>query len=370
MATVAGKALPAAKRWLLIQDWLETGNKAAVARRNGLARNTVDKWVTRFQASGDAQVAATSGGTHKLTPVAAGRAFELLLDGQQRSAGDVALVLEQEGLTKQLVHRTTVARRAKQHGRSIKQPIHAVSGPPAKLITKATRTKRLDFALQNKTASWKSVMFTDRKRFYLRYPGTGFKPSEWRVVGDKRRANRVSNPSCLNIYVGITAYGVTASVTVAGTTKHKSTFVTQAGQPSRNITKNEYKVVVQEQLLPQGRAIFRNRGIFSWTFQQDNDPSHSAAAQLIQEYNAKHNTSIKLLKDWPPNSPDLNPVENFWGWLQAKVNAIQCNSFEEFKAEVVKQIKQAPKELLLKYYESMPRRMAKVIEMEGGETKY
>jgi hypothetical protein len=228
----------------------------------------------------------------------------------------------------------------------------------------------LEFAKKNLTRGWRSVMFTDRKKFLLRYPGQGFRGTEWKRVGDFRVANKVNNPSAYNVYAGITAFGVTEVAVVAGTTSHKSLYLNQKGQPSKNITKAEYTDVLQKHLLPAGNRIFRSQGISTWTFQQDNDPSHRCAAEVVAEWNERHNSSIQLLPNWPPNSPDLNPIENFWGWVQAKVDRLGCKTISEFKLAVNAAIKEVPKDILSNYFSSMKRRMQKNIELGGGKTKY
>jgi hypothetical protein len=45
----------------------------------------------------------------------------------------------------------------------------------------------------------------------------------------------------------------------------------------------------------------------SFTFQQDNDPKHTS--RIAKNYFAAKN--IDLLP-WPPQSPDLNPIEAIW----------------------------------------------------------
>ena len=115
--------------------------------------------------------------------------------------------------------------------------------------------------------------------------------------------------------------------------------------------------------------LFSTQGISTWVLQQDNEPTHSVAGAEVKGWNHKHCSNVQLLENWPPNSPDLNLIENVWGLVQEKVNAAAgCSSFDEFKLEVEAQFQAVPKTMLRNLFASMPKRLAKLIELGGGKT--
>jgi hypothetical protein len=50
-------------------------------------------------------------------------------------------------------------------------------------VTQNTIKKRLAFARENRTRSWRNVMFTDRKRFLLSHPRAKVMPVSWVLKG-------------------------------------------------------------------------------------------------------------------------------------------------------------------------------------------
>jgi hypothetical protein len=311
-------------------------------------------------------------GKRELEAVGAERAYELLLDGKARTAKEVANELYREGLTSKPLHPTTVARAAKRVGKAKGNPIRSVSGKPKKLLNKTTKSKRLKFAKDNKYRNWKHVLFTDRKKFNLYYPGQSITPTSWQIVGEERADLKVNRASTFNVYAGLSVFGATAVAVVTGTTNHKGSkqYYNQKGQSSKNITQQEYVDVLKQTLLPGGVKLFAANGISTWHFQQDGDPAHKVAFDVISQYNADKGSSIQLLQKWPPNSPDLSPIENLWAYVQARVDRKGCKNVDEFKAAVVSEMKSVPKSYLLKLFNSMHKRMAQTIEKEGGKTKY
>lgn len=315
----------------------------------------------------------SSGRKPLLSKAACHQALELLASNKQGGASAVATCLKTEGVTKHVVNRQTVVRAARKAAREEGHKLLHVRGKPAKGMTERTRLKRMEFAKANAHRDWRCVMFTDRSKFHFRYPGSQVRPGRWLLSGKGSETSNVfqpSHPQVLNIYAGITRFGVTALHVVAGSSKHKTLHTNLKGAPAKNITKAEFKQVLKETLLKEGKRIFNGQGIASWVLQLDGDKAHGNVGQVVKEYNQEHGSSVSVLGGWPPNSPDLNPIENIWGWTQDQVNKKGCKTFEEFEQEVRWQLSHVPKAHLTHHYNSMSNRLKDVLEAQGGYINY
>jgi transposase len=339
-----------AKKVAVITTYEGSPNITRTAAACGLSRKAVRHTVHAWKEERTIASKKSTGRKRALSQAAAVRASDLLDGGELGGASQVAKQLITEGLASHLVHKSTVIRAAKEAARKEGCQLKAEKRPPRKGLTQATKEKRLAFAQENSRTAWSRVMFTDRKRFYFRYPGSKVQPTRWNKTGLNRPKKpgvyRPNHPQCLNVYGGITRYGVSKLHEVAGSSKHRSSYRNKKGDVASNITLEEYGHVLDDTLLPEGKRIFGGQGISSWKLQQDNDRAHGKAAARVAEWRKKNASMVRLLPDWPPNSPDLNLIENVWAYVQGKVDALGCQSFEEFKNAVHHQFAVVPLSML------------------------
>jgi transposase len=102
-------------------------------------------------------------------------------------------------------------------------------------------------------------------------------------------------------------------------------------------------------------------------FQQDNDPKHKS--QRATKWFEDHGFDVMK---WPPQSPDLNPIEHLWWYLKKKLDEYENppSSQHELWERCEVEWNKIPKEVCQNLIESMPKRVEAVLRAKGGHTKY
>ncbi len=218
------------------------------------------------------------------------------------------------------------------------------------LLNNRQRQKRLAWAKDKKdwtAAEWSKVMFSDESKFCISFGNQG--PRVWRKRGEAQ------NPRCLRSSVkfpqSVMVWGAMSSAGVGPLCFLRSKVNTAV-----------YQEVLEHFMLPAADQLYEMQISFS------NRTWHlHTVPKLPVTWFKDH--GIPVL-NWPANSPDLNPIENLWGIVKRKMRYARPNNAEELKATIRATWALITPEQCHRLIDSMPRRIAAVIQAKGAPTKY
>ena len=125
----------------------------------------------------------------------------------------------------------------------------------------------------------------------------------------------------------------------------------------------KYQLVIGDQM----DTHFERIAGTNFVFQQDNATFHTSASSSAF-FKSK---GVRLL-DWPPKSPDLNPIENLWGYLVRRVyeNGRQYGNIRDLREAVDQAWRSIPDPLLKELIDSMKDRIHDLIQKKGRKTRF
>lgn len=210
--------------------------------------------------------------------------------------------------------------------------------------------KRLEFALRYKywtAGDWRKVVFSDEKTFSSFGKGIN---RVWRTKRKNRYDKQYLNIVRKSGRVTVPTWGC-----ISGTIGyHKIHWI-------RDGRLNGERYV--DQILSNYVRPLQNTNLL---FMQDNATIHTCkkAMDYIQRQNIK--TIV-----FPKKAPDLNPIENVWAEME-RIMATRDLNKQEPLWDAIQDIFEylENEDYIINLIDSMPRRIAKVIEAEGYWTKY
>lgn len=218
-------------------------------------------------------------------------------------------------------------------------------------ISLCNKKKRLNFAeeyLLKPDTYWYDVLFADESKFNIF-------SSDGRVMV-WRKKNQELHPSNLKATVKhggqsvmvwgcMTAFGVGDLVFIDG-----------------KLNAEKYRDLLRTHLRQSADKL----GILdSFKFYEDNDPKHRARS--VQEW-LLYNCPRVLHP--PPQSPDLNPIENLWDELDRKVHTRPIHGLHDLRQRLAEEWYKLSPEYLHKIVQNMPNRLRWVVKQKGNPTKY
>lgn len=210
------------------------------------------------------------------------------------------------------------------------------------------RQLRLGWAVSHRgwtTEEWKSVLFSDESKVSIGSDGVLY---VWRRKGEEFLPEccnpAVQHAASVMVWGSMCWHGVGSLVRLEG-----------------RIDSLAYQQVLADYMLPDAEALIGD----DFVFQQDNAPIHTSRS--TRQWLRDHDVTVL---DWPPKSPDANPIENLWRDVKTAANHLQPKTTEELWQALVEAWQQIPAAHVQNLAESVPRRVHAIRRARGGNTKY
>jgi transposase len=222
------------------------------------------------------------------------------------------------------------------------------------LLTKRHRRLRLEFArrYENWTVDdWKNVIFSDETK--VNRVGSDGKKWVWKKPGSPLRDNHIQSTlkhggGSMMVWGCFSARGVGDLVLIEGI-----------------LNADLYVDILNDNLL----------GTLNWyglekseiTFQHDNDPKHTS--RLASQWLSDQEIDVLM---WPPQSPDLNPIETLWAWFKFRLTdyPTMATSVRELWDRAQDVWNSFTQEECMRLIDSIPERISAVIKAKGGYTGF
>lgn len=193
---------------------------------------------------------------------------------------------------------------------------------------------------------WSRVMFSDETHFYLGHHGREYVQRPVGAALDPKytlktehKEGKVSLWGCI----------------CAGGLGHAEIY-------TESLDAHKYQSILSLNLISSARQ-FWPKG--QWWFQQDNASPHTAGTSQVWF----HNHGIDLI-DWPPWSPDLNPIENLWNDLKRRVYAHHPHTMEDLEHWIAEEWQATDLNFVSRICRDMPRRLQLLRECKGHKIPY
>lgn len=301
-------------------------------------KSSVSRIIKQFRTTGSVEVFHRGGNNTKTTP----RQDAKLLRTVQRDPFLSSPQLKEE-LNLPISVRS-IQRRILNHGLRARRPAKKP------LVSEVNRQKRLDFAKQHKDwtpTQWRNVLFTDESKFNM-------KGADGNLRVRRPPKSRYDYRYCLRTVKygggGVMVWGCFSYAGVGPI--HRIEGIMNALM---------YKDILNDVMLPYAEEEMPLR----WVFQQDNDPKHTA--KTVKSWFLEKQLNVMV---WPPQSPDLNPIENLWQIVDRWIDRSNIRSKDELFRRIQSAWNGVPQDTITKLINSMPSRCAAVIQNNGYPTKY
>jgi hypothetical protein len=193
---------------------------------------------------------------------------------------------------------------------------------------------------------WARVFFSDETNFYLGQHGRTYVRRPVGMSHDPKYMRKVSQlHGKVSLWGCICAEGLGHAELYAG-----------------SLDSTRHRDILRHSLISSFRQFYPDG---PWYFQQDNVRFHTTPDTVTY----LHEKGITLI-EWPPWSPDLNPIENLWNVIKARVYARFPQSMEEMEQFIREEHAAMDLKFISHICRSMPRRLQLLLDNNGHKISY
>jgi len=217
-------------------------------------------------------------------------------------------------------------------------------------LTEFDLARRLAFAHKylHKTEDWWAhVFFSDETHFYLGHHGR---------VYVRRPVGESHNPKYMHAAPQLKGKVSLWACICAEGLGHAELY-------ANSLDSTRHRDILRHSLIPSFKQFYPAG---PWVFQQDNARFHTTAETI--EF--LHTKGVTWVDEWPPWSPDLNPIENLWNELKARVYARFPQTLEELENVIREEYADTKLSFISRICRNMPRRLQLVIANNGHKIPY
>jgi hypothetical protein len=127
---------------------------------------------------------------------------------------------------------------------------------------------------------------------------------------------------------------------------------------SHSVDADEYQTIIARSEMVD--RLDRQHGRFKWYFMQDGAPAHRA--RTTSEFFGQR---CLILPGWPPNSPDLNPIEMIWGIVKTHVEKLRPETKEALAVIIQEVWSSLDQEMIDRLVDHFPERLTMVVQAQG-----
>jgi transposase len=310
-------------------------SKAEIARRTKTSRPTVRKTIEDFKATGGVPDRHAGGRKRKLDKKEREKVIK-----KAKKKKSVRKIADEYASKGKPISTETIRRTIREGG---------LAYMVRKKVTKLTRAnikKRLTYATTMKDFEWKLVLWSDEKTFYLGTEETKC----WQDPENREERPVTPYPEKLNVWGAIGCY-----------------FKTPLYFFTDNLNSEQYTKILNARLPPVCLEDCPEEDRSQWVFMQDGARPHTSRESVA----LLNQIAPDRIKNHPPQSPDFNPMEDLWSYMDREVRKVKnIENIAGLKKELRKIWKNVPLGLVRASVGSMPKRLKQCVKLGGRRTSY